>query len=161
MSRSYYLGPYVETRSPMGPETVAMTSCTNTSCEVNRKRMPRERGFCNRCGSPVDMIRYERQAETVDADEVRSLLGEALMDWGAGTEGRRVWTPNLTDRGEPRRFEVEPEGETGAAPLDAEDLPDRERDWLRAAFAAELGVLTKAYGAENVQVRWGLVWMWT
>lgn len=159
--RSYYLGPYVETRCPMVSSARTAQGCTNTACEVHTQNLELAGLFCSNCGERRGPVTYHEQEPAVDAAEVYKILGEAMTDWRTDTDGVSAWTPNLTDRGEPRRFEVEPQGETGATPLDAEDLPDRERDWLRSAFAAELGVLTKAYGTENVRVRWGLVWMWT
>lgn len=155
----YYVGPYVETRSPMGPEAVAMTSCTNEGCEVNRDHMPRDKGFCNRCGSAVGMVKYQRHAEMVDAEEVRREITDRMADWQTDEPGVRLWTPNVGGRQAPRNFEPEPRGENGATPLTPADVK-AETLWLPAGFAWELEAIEHAYGPQNVRVRWGLVWMW-
>lgn len=159
-SHSYYVGPYVETRCPMVQAERSDTTCSNRRCDVHKAHRHLSTKFCPECGAMRATVTYQEPEEAVDANDLVQQIDEALHDQRI-SDGVRAWIPNVGRPDEPREFHVDPEGETGAVPLDAEGLPDAERDWLRVAFAPEIAALADAYGAGNVSVRWGLVWMWS
>jgi hypothetical protein len=152
----YYVGPYVETRCARVQEPRTRRTCTNALCAVSKGS--HHGNFCAVCGAPVGDVAYSVEVDAVSAPDLCQQIREALMNKDVA-DGVHAWLPNA-GRSQPRRFRLGGEdGQAGATPI----LPTqhfREREWLGGAFSAEIEAMRVAYGAENVTIRWGIVWMW-
>jgi hypothetical protein len=98
----------------------------------------------------------EQQQETTDTHEVARRIKERLMcPYQEFRQGCDYWLSNQITH--ERNYHMDPDTSAGAfvdemwgSPVIQLELAD-----FRRRFAAEIGVLREAYGAENMSVDWG------
>ena len=156
IDRRVYVGPFVRCRRKTEEVRESRKGCVKPACRRFRdwRAAVRWQMFCPDCGYQLGEW---RELVTRDAVDVEELTGGALSEvrpmcslpW---QDEWAILLPN-EDRDPPREFRVE-----GDVLLDLIGVMECDEFlWLKQAFAAELVKLREAFGADGVDVRWGVV----
>lgn len=169
-----YVGPYATAKFAFKESKKTTTTqkklCTNKECDgsISKKaNFLAGAKFCPKCGSPVVdtpvTTTKKQKQQTVDRHDltnVKDLTNPAgdyfyqmMIDMSSD-----IWIPNLYPN------DTVPRPNMDFSPRDTNVLLEikpagilAEIDWFEKSFAADLNVIRKAYGPENVEVKWGVI----
>jgi len=146
-----YLGTYIICNNSTVTVAVAHGGCVNPGCPLFHRFVSAK--FCAECGKPVGEFTVpetKRQVYTWDIDTRERLTVIECAD------EIDIWLPNLYEPETSVDF-----GElfkTGRMALDKPgELADRHTNNLLTGFSQEVELLKEFYGAENVSIKWGLI----
>jgi hypothetical protein len=156
ISYKTYVGPYVHCAAQVIDVTVVRRGCTNAACVGAYGGGP----FCSRCGSPIGDRPIATRAHAVDAWEVSNTLnerlstpgGDAYVEWAELNESH-LWLPNVPYG---RNGHLEEYADFALVPLTAGAIA-LDLTTFASAFADDLRTLREIYGADAVNVYWGVV----
>lgn len=156
-SHRIYIGPYVYCASRVGEFDAFQTGCPN-GCADGRHGVVGQ--FCRTCGAKLASLPVKVSRKIVDADQVESEFQGTLRVFGRYTNDFKdcdVFVPNMSWPGQPSR-DID-EHFSGEVQIKDSDLPT-ERVRFELAFQRQLAHLRFSYGANNVEVRWGVLGEW-
>lgn len=153
MSFSIYVGPMAVCKITKVLHVCEVRTCSNADCKRHKKELLSN--FCPSCGTAVS-----RSSFTVEANpnfqEMDKELDEALWEISreSSLKDQACYVPNKKREGEPKRSTV---FYTDTSAQFVTDLPVAEETaWFASSFDTELKILAKAYGSENVEIKWGI-----
>lgn len=157
---SVYVGPYVECKIGMKKSLKKTRVCPNTKCLI-RNSNPNTK-FCPDCGFGIVETTEEIEVEEVCLWDIREALHDTLI-FPFGDSARdvmikkrcHVYIPNVSYL-EDRKHSFDPKYELRWSSFKPEDI-DEEINLFLVRFKNEMLVLNKNYGAENIEVKWGVV----
>jgi len=157
MSYGHYLGPYLYCTTDQIVPIKTILGCSSDVCDLikGRREFKRREKFCPECGSPA----AELQVPSVVRDAVYGwALTEATAERicqynGNNAEpGIHLMIPN---QDWPRPFSQD--DEVGEVLRVQPELIAKETTWFVVEFEAEIAKAREIYGADRVDVRWGLL----
>lgn len=155
-----YVGPYVKCSVDRIVPKRKIRTCSSDICDLVRSR--REFGehqrFCEKCGSPVTNI----EIDDSERDAISSwLIGDETQERFCSfnreyaTAGIQIFIPN---QDYPRPFLIEKGDDlTGEILLVSGGLIEKERAWLQRHFAADMEKFKTIYGADRIEILWGVM----
>lgn len=176
MSLAYrvYLGPYIEAKVFEKEVTQTRVSCPNEKCESHGRWMGSNQ-FCPKCGSAIGEVPFTEIKYRAQNSHLRENLSDEELDHFYETLGTTAGMSGMKyseypfdnyvlnrklDEVENRQFkklEFDPlDCETVIQPVEQE-LMIREINAFKAQYAAEIELVTQWHGAENVNIKWGLL----
>lgn len=159
-----YIGPHVRCKTKKVPSTKRIRTCSDATCKSYASQVyDDKKKFCEQCGAPIEDRDLLIEVDNVLAGEVRmDLLGESLYDvpgdyfhFWMRDNNVHIWLANVRVP-DTRKFSFDPEEDIQYVPMNAE-LIVKETDQFSSFFEKELTILREEYGAENVEVQWGLI----
>lgn len=159
-----YVGPWFLCRCGRVREAEAPTwCCVNAYCSAYGEPARRDCASCSLCGRGLEERRDpDRGRDAVDPHNVPVDDGRLTAVWAGGdpdggalAPGVHAWLPNLLRGPGGRQLRFGRSRPAAWIPLG--DLPTQESRWLQAEYRAELAALHDAYGAEHVEVGWGVL----
>jgi len=159
-----YIGPQVRCKTKKVPSTKTIRTCSDATCKLYASEVyEKQKKFCGQCGSPVEDRALPIEVDNVIAHDVRmNLLDEALYDVPGDSfhfwmrdNNTHIWLANRHVPGA-RKFSFDPESDIQYVPMTAE-LIAKEIDQFSSFYEKEITILREEYGAENVEVQWGLI----
>jgi hypothetical protein len=163
-----YIGPHVRCKTTKVPSTKTIRTCSDAACANYGTDVPRWvsdhfNNFCGKCGSPIQNRDLPTEVDNVNPYEVRmDLLNESLCDVPGDSfhfwmrdNNVHIWIANVRVP-DAREFSFDSEANIQYVPMNAE-LIAKETDQFSSFYEKELAILREEYGAENVEVQWGLI----
>ncbi len=157
-----YVGPYLRCKKKLVVQSVTERGCVRKGCgNYHTPRPTTLTSFCSACGRSLSHFERTFETEAIEPDELTNEALHALNSNHAVEGGRErdqydYLAPNV-NRQQPREFEQE---DAGVYPLDL-FAPGIEREWFARAFAPEIALAREAYGAESVEIHWGVIVYWS
>lgn len=157
MYKKFYIGVYIECKNHMVTVNVAKHGCVNDRCKVFHE--PRNGEYCQHCGKPQAVFTDKEQVEAVDkwqvVDEIDQVFMPASLD-GWDAHGINIWQPNFS---EPETgIEHDEYSDNDVVELPPDTMQRHMRNFEdEPEFTDALDGLRKAYGPDNVTVKWGIV----
>jgi len=159
-----YIGPQVRCKTTKIPSTKTIRTCSDTACTLYSSEVyDKQKKFCGQCGSSVEDRELPIEVENVNVHDVRmNLLDEALYDVPGDSfhfwmrdNNVHIWLANhhVPDA---REFSFDSKEDIQYVPMTAE-LIAKEIEQFSSFYEKEIAILQEEYGAENVEVQWGLV----
>lgn len=151
MSFSVYVGPMAVCQVKKIPTVFEDQICPNTECEQHKLTD----NFCPSCGTAASTHSYTLEVNP-DFQDMAIELDDALWEISreSSLRDQAYHVPNKKRAGESLRTTMFSIGADTAA---VTDLPVAEETaWFKSAFEAEIKILEKAYGSENVEIKWGV-----
>lgn len=150
IDHTVYLGPYLRCKSSQKQEAVVSWGCK--TCEI--VLYSRVQKFCTDCGSAMGDWEKVESVDLVNADEVSENIDEQLTC--VEIEGFFLWKPNLNKPDEKRFFRFDPDHKD-----DFEYNPEKDSTEIARFLHEYKDAICKvkdAYGENNTEVTWGLVY---
>lgn len=155
---STYLGPYIEAKNSREEVTKTRRSCTKRLCILHETSIydPKVM-FCATCGSPIGETTYEKGEPKVCAWEMAEKHDLSCADTSQiGTvpdetdiyTGNKVIKPDRCMSWEARSEKV--------LEITPQMVADETEKFIKD-YATSIVALKKAYGEDNVTVKWGVV----
>jgi hypothetical protein len=159
-----HVGPYVECTNPFVEIDVKKRGCTNPICQLYKNAMSQYgvAAFCQGCGQPIGEWTIKKRGTKTNSSETHDEMGEQL--YRAATEYGfkelknenaeiEIWIANVK---RPNcGVDFDPKCENHYFDL-TEHNHEEEIEGFLASFAVEIDKLEKAYGKNNVKVKWGV-----
>jgi len=162
MSLDYttYLGPYLQCKVSKTDSMTTRRTCTNSACPNQNGHMNSK--FCYECGSPIGDVGFIVKANKVDSGDIREAIHNDMCPPGgeyfyklSRDQGIDIWIGNLYRTKNSRPFSFDRE-ESQLIPIGA-GVMKGEIDEFVAQYAKQIEVIEKAYGKDNVELKWGLI----
>lgn len=147
---STYVGPYLQVHGTI----------TNSVPKIRRicKRHPKlensSNKFCFECASKIIEEDYVEELSVTPKQFIRR--SELFEDVFSMPDGLNVMLPNKRC---PKHLDVDDDSVvdlTNAAPLIAEHL-----EWFKKYYSKHIIALSEAFGADNVELKWGVASYWS
>lgn len=157
---SVHLGPYVVCKNHQITIKATVRSCTNVACSnYGIERYDAKVMFCDKCGSPIGIISVDRRRDRIDQYSLSMKFEEMLYN-PINQENDDIWMPNRYRPGEKegkvRQYKVE-QGGDHIVPVSTGMIMDELQEFL-GFYKDAIVELRKAYGDENVEVKWGMIY---
>lgn len=159
--RTTYTGPHIVCKTHKVSVEKTIRTCSNSTCSQYELEIYGNVKFCDQCGSPVQNRLVNYFEDNIDSFEVRMNLDEALSEvpgddfssWMKKNDVH-IW---ISNRHIPnvREFSFDDDG-VRYVPITAELIAD-ELEKFSVFFEKEIFILKEEYGAENVELKWGLI----
>lgn len=158
-----YLGPYLECKITKVAGKEVRRTCTNKKCK-NRKFGAMNSKFCHDCGFPVGDVDFPLKINNVKIWElVEKIDSEMITPSGdyfyqfAEKQGIHVWYGSKKrPHADSRPFSFDPTEDVQLIPLEIVEVNEEIDEFLRQ-YATSIEIIKEAYGAINVECKWGLV----
>jgi hypothetical protein len=148
-----YYGPYAVCEVLLKKVEYDRPACANQSCVNHNVWL--DDNYCPKCGAEVVDYKREKSKRIVDADEVQlTFEDDFCMITGSietvrGLETKDLWVDNTsTFFGDC----IDPKNWAGEIQVDL-----ARQQLALAQFGERCDPLRESYGAENVEIRWGLL----
>ena len=168
MSTDYHtsVGPFVVCKTHKSTTTDSKRTCSNANCKRYENSVwDMKIKFCHECGAQILERDYFVPKDSVDKDELhegalkqrlRPPSGDGLrhtMD----EKNIHIWLSNVKDNSPdaPLSFNFKYQ-DSMFCPIEVEIIKKQKENFAKQ-FEAELDILKKAYGEENVSIHWGLI----
>lgn len=157
---SVHLGPYVVCNNHKVAAKQSVRSCTNAACgQYGIRRYDSNVMFCDKCGSPIGIISVEKEQYAIDTYALSMNFKEMLFN-PITEDNTDIWMPNRYRPGEKegtvRPYKVE-QGGDHIVPVSTGMIMDELQEFLDF-YKEAVTELRKAYGEENVEIKWGMIY---
>lgn len=156
-----YVGPYVKCRVDRITPKRKIRTCSSDICDLvrNRKEFTSEdQHFCNKCGSPAaDLEIDDHERDAISSWLIGDETSERFCAFNReyAKPGIQLFIPN---QDWPRPFCIEKGDDlTGEILVARADLIEKEKVWLQTHFATDMETFRKIYGADRVEILWGVM----
>jgi hypothetical protein len=161
-----YIGTYLECKTL--PEKVIDTykTCKSIECKnfnFNNYRL-QEYIFCPSCGKPLEKVIEEREGFNYENINHYQLFKDAglhnhIVCQMTRYDGNTLFRPASRDANERQTYFDDHSAEDCFFSYDYEsaDLISNEKEWFKKEFEKEIEILTKAFGENNVRIKWGVL----
>jgi hypothetical protein len=161
-----YVGPFAKCKIEQLPGSYKRPACPNEACKDHRKTVPSLNKFCKSCGTRIELVKFQTTVDSVDMgedDEIYYELEELDLDSPTfqsnhdvpDKDKQHIW---YSKSGELKIGDIsDPDiiahlkGETTAQYYDISNELDE--------FTKSKGFqrLRELYGADNLEVHWGVL----
>lgn len=156
-----YVGPFLKCKNAKVDGERTIRTCTKPSCKQNKKESwDRDKKFCEECGSPIGDVVIKVKQDKVDCDP--SIVNDKLMIYrldAKDAHGYDVWISNQyrQNRGKVREFSFDPKSDGEQyVEISIEMIRDEMQEFVQQ-FEKQIDKLTRLYGEDNVELKWGLI----
>lgn len=165
ISATTHVGPFIRCKTVTVASTYKKRLCSNPDCKKSSPdnyEVSEQKKYCSTCGSMVASREFPTEKKNVTRNEICELIGDDTF-WTGGDslyfqcdkENITLYMPNRYIPNT-RKFTFYPRDEVLYLPLTAENI-QKETEEFTAFYQKEIDILREKYGAENVEVLWGVV----
>ena len=158
MDQTIYIGPYLYCRNSQQDTTEPVITCNNEDCEKRHYRHLMGK-HCYECGTILAECSVPTKTSPVSWYDFSTAVDETLSE-GLGENidpNAHSWIPNRYDEWpEDRRHDYDRYTEHRGCRIEPKTI-EQELTWFEKTFAKEIETAREMYGAENVNVEWGVL----
>ena len=164
MSTDYtvHLGPYVICQNSLVDSVSTRRACTNRKCRLHtHDYFDKSHKFCTLCGTKIDEVKFNLRDKKVSGHELQEEMDEKLIvlgiDCSTLDKNDDIWVSNIRRPKNKRKLSFDPKFDGEQYIEITPELMAEEISEFVDQFRDEISILRKAYGLENVTIKWGLI----